>query len=297
MWYQGYIDHLTQHRRYSGHTIAAYLGDLQDFAGFAEMELDWRPQEVHFALVRGWVAHMSELGLAPKTIRRKVSALRGYFTWLERRGEVAVNPAEDVPLPKVGRVLLDVVPESTMERISATPMGDSYEEVRNLTMVMVLYLTGLRRSELIQLQLGHVAEGGRLLRVMGKGSKERMVPLNEAAMTWLDHYLKVREAHFGSAAQPYVFLSKKGEKCSNTLVYKAVNAYLEGVDQVSRKSPHTLRHSFATHLLKHGADLQSIQALLGHSSLAATQVYTHQQIESLKQKYNLAHPRGRGRKS
>jgi integrase/recombinase XerC len=235
--------------------------------------------------------------MAPKTIRRKVSALRGYFSWLERRGAVEVNPAVDVPLPKVGRVLLDVVPESTMVQLSELEVGNTFEELRNLTMVMVLYLTGLRRSELIQLELAHVVEGGRLLRVMGKGSKERMVPLNEVAVVWLKRYLVVREEQFGSAAKPYVFVSKKGEKCSNTLVYQVVNAYLEGVDQVSRKSPHTLRHSFATHLLKHGADLQSIQALLGHSSLAATQVYTHQQIESLKQKYNLAHPRGRGRKS
>ena len=292
-----YLEHLRLVRRMSDHTVEAYGQDIYAFLAFMEVEESaFDPTEVSQRLVRGWVASMAEAGLQPSSIHRKVSSLRGFFNYLERRSLVEVNPAVDVPLPKKPKRLLDIVPEAVFERPTqnSEEESSSYEAVRNDAMVMVLYLTGLRRSELINLQLGDVDVDTGSMRIVGKGSKERRVPLNDVCREVLREYLRVRAEVFGSAVAPYVFLTDKGNKCYPTLVYKVVNAYLQGVEQVAQKSPHTLRHSFASHLLKNGADLQAIQALLGHGSLAATQVYTHQNIESLKQKYNQTHPRGRG---
>lgn len=289
----GFLHHLTHHKRYSPLTVEAYAHDLQEFLAFLQEEYgDDRMEEVNFHMLRRYLMHLGERGLEASSIQRKFSSLRSCFKYALRQGVISANPAARIRLPKKPRRVLEVVPASQLNEMLDFPLEDnSFQAVRDRLIVELFYLTGIRRAELINLRLSNFAGDWSEVRVLGKRNKERVVPLPLSFGAGIKPYLALREGVQGEGGEPWFFLTEKGKKLYPALVYKVVNGYLSFVSSVQKKSPHVLRHSFATHLLDRGADLNAIKELLGHASLAATQVYTHNSIEKIKQVYNRSHPR------
>lgn len=286
---EDFLDYLTHQKRYATHTVTSYRNDLRAFESFInDAELRW--EEVNHHLIRAWVLEMMEGGMARSSIRRRVSALRSFYKYLMRQGQVGQNPAVSVQLPKQAKKLARVVAEEDLLRLLdevAFP-EDRWGQTQKL-IIETFYQTGMRLAELIGLRQTDVDLGQGLLKVVGKRNKERIIPLGEDLRSRLAAH--IAEAQ-GLQEGPWLFCTKKGKPLYPKLVYTTINFYLSSVSGVEQKSPHVLRHSFATHLLNRGADLNAIKELLGHSSLAATQVYTHNSVEQLKLMYNQTHPRG-----
>lgn len=291
--------YMAAERRCSAATVDIYTRDLRGFetymreSGGAENEpLD--PASVGLGDVRGWVMREVEAGIAPGSVNRKISTLRSFFRYLMREGIVAKNPVRDIKALRSGRRLPAFVEQSRMARLVEVLEEPSQEFAaeRDALVLLMLYACGLRRSELAALTLQSLDLTDRTVRVMGKGAKERLVPLLPAVADRLEHYLRVREKEkICNEAENCLFLSNKGKALTAAGVYGIVRGYLSLAGVQGKRSPHVLRHTFATHLMQHGASVRVVQQLLGHASLAATQVYTHNTIESLKKTYDNAHPR------
>ncbi len=291
---QAFLDHLKFQKRFSEHTIRAYEKDLQLFEEFVLETFEEEDlAKVHHGMVRSWVVQMVEEELARTSIKRKVSALRSYYKFLLREGRVKSNVAAQVVVPKPPKKLMRVVPEEDMLALLSLEIDEEDYWMYTQSLILDLfYQCGLRLSELINLRIGDLRLESAYIKVHGKGKKEREIPLGEILIKRLQFYLRAHRSGLGASdAEEPLFLTLKGKKLYPKLVYNSVNAYLSLVSGVEQKSPHTLRHSFASHLLNRGADLNSVKELLGHSSLAATQVYTHNSIDRLKSLYNQAHPR------
>lgn len=298
-WISEYLDHLRYQRRSSEHTLIAYHKDLRLFESFIKEELDLEDwSDLHHRFIRSWVISMMEdQALARSTIKRRISALRSFCRFLMRREQLKLNPAAQVLLPKPPKNLLRVISEEEMAQLLAQSPEPEEDWVQVEKLIIELfYQSGLRLSELISLQLVDLNLAQAELRVLGKRQKERIVPIGEALRDRLVHYVGEIRPRLHPAPPADLFFSLRGKKLYPKLVYNLVNAYLSMVSGVEKKSPHVLRHSFATHLLNRGAEIQAVKELLGHASLAATQVYTHNSIERLKTMYNQAHPRGSQRK-
>lgn len=291
---QAFLDYLKFQKRFSEHTITAYANDLESFADYVLEEFEETDlSRVHHSMLRSWVVSLVEHSMARSSIKRKVSAVRSFYKFLLREGAVKHNIAAQVVVPKPPRKLLRVVPEEDMIALLALEVDEKDPWLYAQSLILDLfYQCGLRLSELIDLRLGDLRLDSAYLKVRGKGSKEREIPLSDPLIKRLKFYLAHHRATEASTSgEESLFLSPRGKKLYPKLVYNSVNAYLSLVSGVEQKSPHTLRHSFASHLLNRGADLNSVKELLGHSSLAATQVYTHNSIDRLKSLYNQAHPR------
>lgn len=289
-----FLDYLLHRKAFSDHTLLAYKRDLKDFEEFILEEF----QEddlclVHKGMVRSWLLDLVNKDLARTTIKRKLSSLRSFYKYLLRKSLVKTNVATIVEVPKPPKKLLRVVPEEDMLALLEMEYDpkDSWAFTQRLILDL-FYQTGIRLSELINLKLADLRSSGSQLRVLGKGNKEREIPISNDLKTYLEDYIRLhRPAAQSSLEEEYLFLTRKGKKLYPKLVYNSVNAYLSYVSGIEKRSPHVLRHSFASHLLNRGADLNSVKELLGHASLAATQVYTHNSIDRLKSLYNQAHPR------
>ncbi len=288
---ESFLQYIRTEKRYSRHTVVSYKNDLdQFFTWLGDEDPGATADSVTSAHVRGWMVSLIEGGAATGTVHRKMSALRSFFRYLRRHGMSNADPMTGVRLPKKARQLPVFVAEDALARLlDDFKFGDNFSGLRDRTIVEFLYLTGMRRSELINLCDEDVDLSSGQVRVTGKRGKQRVIPLSAGFIKSLHSYLDARSKE--GLAGDWFFVSSRGNKMYDKSVYNIVTRYLSMVTTVEKKSPHVLRHTFATHMLNNGADLNSIKELLGHASLSATQVYTHNTFEQLKKVYKQAHPR------
>lgn len=285
-----YLQYLFSEKRYSEHTIKSYQIDLDGFRAWCESHACEDLVKVSSKLVRRWVADLSISDLKAKTVNRKLSAVRGFYRYLQRQGEVEANPADKIPLLKAEKPLPVFVENRAIEELfGMIEFENDFEGVRDRLILEMFYATGIRLSELVALNVNDVDCRGEKIVVEGKRKKQRIVPLTSNVIASINGYLLKRKGLFPQTDR--LFLTKKAKPVYKELVYRVVNRYLSLVSKQAKLSPHVLRHTFATHLLNQGAELNAVKELLGHASLSATQVYTHNTFEKLKNAYNKAHPR------
>ncbi|WP_417889384.1 tyrosine-type recombinase/integrase [Xanthomarina gelatinilytica] len=290
-----FLDYLLLEKKYSKLTIHAYQKDIVEFSGFIGLEYgNSSIDTVNYSQIRSWIVSLVEKGISNRSINRKVSALNSYYKFLLKTENIQINPLAKHKALKTSKKIQ--VPFSETE--IATVLDDinydnDFEGVRNKLIIELFYSTGIRRMELIELKLKDIDFSNKTLKVLGKRNKERYVPLLNMVMESLNVYLGFRNQLEHITDKEVLFLTKNGVKIYETLVYRIINEYFSLASSKVKKSPHILRHSFATHLLNQGADLNAVKELLGHSSLAATQVYTHNSIAELKKVYLNTHPRSK----
>jgi len=288
-----FLDFLRFEKRYSPHTVVSYQTDLGQFAAYLKSgDEQAAPAQATHALIRGWVVELMQQQLDPRTVNRKVACLRSYYKFLLRAGTIEANPMLRIKAPKMAKKLPEFVPEAALNNLlNSFDFGADFAGQRDQLVLEMLYGTGIRLSELIGIHADDVSLGGSTVRVTGKGNKQRLVPLNPSLKRVIERYQACRAHEFGPLAGP-LLLTDKGEAMYDKLVYRTVKHYLSQITTSgAQQHPHALRHAFATHLLGKGADLNSIKELLGHASLAATQVYTHLSVDRLKSVFEQAHPR------
>lgn len=292
--YETFFNYLELEKNYSEHTITAYRTDLLAFADFIAGTYDEEDlKEVNYSQVRSWIVKLVEEGFSNTSINRKISSLKSYYRYLQKTKQLESSPLAKHKALKAPRKLQVPFSEAEVEAAIESFPVEGFEELRNKLMIELFYSTGIRRSELINIKLQDVDISRQSLKVLGKGSKDRFIPLLPAVLRTLEAYLPERKGVVNSGSQSYLFLTARGVKIYDSLVYRTINNYFRGVSSKLKKSPHILRHSFATHLLNQGAHLNAVKDLLGHSSLAATQVYTHNSMAELNRVYKSAHPRNR----
>lgn len=292
--YDSFFQYLELEKNYSAHTITAYRADLFTFADFIETTYgDQDLKDVNYPQVRSWIVHLVDTGLSNSSINRKISSLKSYYRYLQKSRQLEVSPLAKHKALKMSRKLQVPFSETEVDVAIQSFPAEGFEALRNKLMIELFYSTGIRRSELINIKLQYVDISQRTLKVLGKGSKERFIPLLPAVIRTIELYLSERKGVENEDSQGYLFLTSRGVKMYDSLVYRTINNYFRGVSSKLKKSPHILRHSFATHLLNQGAHLNAVKELLGHSSLAATQVYTHNSMAELNRVYKSAHPRNR----
>lgn len=288
-----FLDHLKFERRLSVHTQIAYSKDLHDWAQFLgkEMNVDLIAQ-VNPSFIRSWLASLREVGVTPRSIIRKISALKSFYKFLLRTGVISISPMTQITAPKMGKSLPVFIKEDEAVALGelVAVSSEDWKGMNTRLLITLFYYTGLRLSELINLKDQQVELNRAQLKVLGKGNKERILPLHTDLIQLIQDYITKRNERF-EEREPFLLLTEKGKKMYPRYAWQLVNQILAAATTVQKKSPHVLRHSFATHLLNHGADLNAVKELLGHSSLAATQVYTHNTIEKLKEVHKKAHPR------
>jgi integrase/recombinase XerC len=290
---ESFLQYLQIERRYSPHTVRSYLNDLEQFFKFLSTKNDNPdPQIVTSHDIRSWIVYLMENKYTSKSIHRKISSLRGYYHFMRKEGLVKGDPMEKVVLPKVRKRLPVFIEEASLDRLlDEFDFGSDFRGTRNRTIIEMLYLTGMRRAELTGLRTVDFDLSGGTVKVTGKRNKQRIIPLLKPFTESMKHYLELRNIEFPGTEKEWFFVSNKGNKLYEKYVYNIVRSYLSMVTTVEKKSPHILRHTFATHMLNRGADLNSIKEFLGHANLSATQIYTHNTFEKLKKIYKQAHPR------
>lgn len=298
---EDYLKHLADERQLSRHTVDAYRRDLADIRTFLTDYYgtpSWSWETVDRLSVRAYLGHLTQRSLKPRTIARKLSAVRSFFRYLHRTDVVTVNPARQVRAPRQGRALPNYLSQREMERLFDLAGGrvsrhERWRAARDNALVELLYSAGLRLSEVHGLNAADLDRASARLKVRGKGRKERIVPVGRAALKALDAYERERERRFDvtSPGEP-LFVSQNGARLSRRQIQRVVTRFIGLAAEEGGLSTHSVRHSFATHLLDEGADLMAIKELLGHSSLSTTQMYAHTSRERLKQVYRTAHPRG-----
>jgi len=290
---ESFLQYLQIEKRYSPHTVRSYLNDLDQFYSFlSEQDLPNDPVTVTSHDIRAWIVSMLENNYSTVSVHRKISCLRVFYRYLRKDGIIKSDPLEKVVLPKRKKTLPVFVEEAAMNKLlDDFSFGEGFAGIRNRTIIEMLYLTGIRRSELIGLRNHDVDLSEGSMKVTGKRNKQRIIPLVKPFVKRLEEYLEVRDLNVTPVVNEWFFISDKGNKLYDKYVYNIVNSYLAMVTTIEKKSPHILRHTFATHMLNRGADLNSIKELLGHANLSATQIYTHNTFEKLKKIYKQAHPR------
>lgn len=295
MQLQPFLDYLALERHYSMHTVAAYRRDLQAFFEYLEEEHPGQEADaVMYPMIRQWIVLLMDKGISARSVNRKVASLKAYYRFLQRTGlrddfpltaHKAIKASQGIELP---------FSRQEMEELwKALPEPVDFESSRDRAMVELLYATGMRRAELIGLGVSQVDLKGLKVTVLGKRNKERILPLHPVVAKYLQAYIGYREEVSLPGENDAFFILKSGKKLYPSLVYRIINEYLSKVSSKVKTSPHILRHTFATHLLNQGADLNAVKELLGHSSLASTQVYTHNSIAELKRAHASGHPRGK----
>lgn len=292
---KSFIDYLLLEKNYSALTVKAYQNDLEVFSEFIQKEYETNNiNKVNYSQIRTWIVSLVESGLSNRSINRKVSALNTYYKFLLKIGDIDLNPLYKHKALKTSKKIQVPFSEAEIESVlDDLNFGDDFESVRNKLIIELFYSTGIRRIELVELKLSNIDLENKTLKVLGKRNKERIVPLLKPVAQAAVKYLGLRSELNDIRDEYNLFLTKKGVKIYETLVYRIINEYFSLVSSKVKRSPHILRHSFATHLLNQGADLNAVKELLGHSSLAATQVYTHNSIAELKKVHVNTHPRSK----
>lgn len=288
-----FLDYLYLEKKYSKHTIIAYQKDLNSFQRFLQITFDQDSLlTVNYSQIRSWIVTLVDDEISNRTINRKISSLKSFYKFLQKSNQITVSPLQKHKALKVAKKVQ--VPFSTKEVksvLDAVSISNDFVPVRNKLIVELFYSTGIRRAELINIKLMDIDSNKGVLKVLGKRNKERLVPILKSVLNTLETYLIERSKNVKNS--DFLFITEKGNKIYETLVYRVINSYFSKVSSKVKKSPHILRHSFATHLLNEGADLNSVKELLGHTSLASTQVYTHNSLDVIKQVYKQAHPKSK----
>ncbi|MAY84750.1 MAG: integrase [Flavobacteriales bacterium] len=290
MPYSDFLSYLKNEKRYSSHTIKAYENDLNQFATFlSEVYNEDDPLKVIPSTLRSWVVALLDEGVSARSVNRKISTLKSYYKFHKRQGDIDAMPTAQLQSPKQKKQLPSFLKESEMDLLlDKVHFEEGFEGLRDRILIELLYSSGMRLSELIGLKLGDLDLRVQTVKVLGKRNKERIIPLHKEIVKLLEEYLEGRKEN---AQSTHLIVTDKGNMIYPKFVYRKVNYYLSQVTSMSKKSPHVLRHTFATHMLNNGADLNTIKEILGHANLSATQVYTHNSIEKLKNIYKQAHPR------
>jgi tyrosine recombinase XerC len=287
-----FLEYLSSERRASPHTIAAYAEDLRQFTRFLESS-GHTTSTVDHLVIRRFLGTLLDRGMSKRTVARKLACIRSYFRFLKKRGGIETNPTALVATPRLERRLPSFLDEQAIVKVLEHPDRSTPEGVRDAAILELFYSTGMRLSELLALRPADVHLRDRTVKVTGKGSKQRIVPFGKQARAAVEAWLGVRQEFVKRGTDPgTVFLSVRGKTMSPKGVNLLVNRHIGAVSEIQKKSPHVLRHTFATHLINRGADLQAVRELLGHESLSTTQIYTHVGIDRLKKVYAQAHPKG-----
>jgi len=292
MQIQKFIDYLLLEKKYSVQTTVAYQNDIEAFQLFLSQEFsNSKVSQANYSQIRSWIVHLVDRSITNRTINRKISSLNSYYKFLLKTASIEVNPLLKHKTLKVSKKIQ--IPFSETEVVSALNgiNPDTFEGLRDKLVVELFYSTGMRRIELVQLQIQDIDLSQKHVKVLGKRNKERIIPLLPSVINTIESYLLERLKLESIKDSSIFFLTKKGTKVYEMLIYRIITGYFDTVSSKVKKSPHILRHSFATHLLNNGADINSVKELLGHSSLAATQVYTHNSVAELKKVYEKSHPR------
>ncbi len=286
-----FCDYISHQKRYSPHTVTAYKNDLEQFNQFILSDFQLNAfKDVNSPVIRSWIVHLIENNVSTRSINRKISTLKSFYKYLLKNNLVDKNPLLKVVTPKTSKRLPVFVGENEISNLfDEIEYKNDYEGVRDKLILEFLYATGIRLIELVNLQLNSINDKNSTIKVIGKRNKERLIPFSNKLKNKISNYLEERKKL--NTTEAHLFLTKSGKKIYSKLVYRLVNHYLSQVTTVSKKSPHVLRHTFATHMLNNGADLNSIKEILGHANLSATQVYTHNTIEKLKNIHKQAHPK------
>ena len=292
MFIDSFIGYLKAERNYSVHTLRAYAGDLRSFEEFmARIDESISFFDADVDIVRAWVASLMDAGAAPSSVCRKLSALRSFYSYCRSTDASLSNPAVVLQGPKRRRKLPAFLKESEMDMlIDEVQFGEGYAACRDRMVMMLFYETGMRLSELVALDVDDIDFGASVVKVLGKRSKERVIPFGNGLKSELERYLEVR-GQFANNSAGALFLSSRVRRISNSLVYRMVNGRLSHVCSASKRSPHVLRHTFATAMLNNDAEIGAVKELLGHERLATTEIYTHLTFEELRRFYDKAHPR------
>ncbi len=288
-----FLRYLQFEKRYSTHTIEAYQSDLSQFSSFLSKTFEIsRFEETSHVHLRGWIVSQIEEGISPRTVNRKIATLKSFYKFLQSREDLATNPASRLKPLKTEKKLPAFVRESEIDNLlDQIEYPDDFEGHRDRLLLELLYGTGIRLAELIGLKDQDVNVFQENIKVLGKRNKERVIPIGKNLVQLIKAYKEKRQLEGFEAMSPFLLVTNTGHQLYSMLVYRLVNKYLKLVTTLSKKSPHVLRHTFATHLLNKGADLNAVKDLLGHTSLAATQVYTHNSMEKLKSVFDQAHPK------
>ena len=295
MPFKSFTEYLLHEKNYSPLTIQSYNKDLESFLEFIISEYDMDSiHQVNYQQIRSWIVNLVESGIANRSINRKVSSLNSYYKFLIKTETITTNPLVKHKALKTSKKVQIPFSEQEMKTVlNELQFDTSFEGLRDRLIIELFYATGIRRIELIQIKIADLDLSNKTLKVIGKRNKERIIPLLHSVIESIHKYNDARNSLESIEDKAYLFLTKKGLKIYETLVYRIINEYFSKASAKVKRSPHILRHSFATHLLNQGANLNAVKELLGHSSLAATQVYTHNSIAELKKVYSNSHPRSK----
>ena len=292
---KSFISYISLEKKYSNNTRIAYQGNLDEFHKFCIEKYDIQNiEKLEYTIIRSWIVFLIESGNTNRTVNRKISVLRSYYKFLLKTGTIKISPLKKhKPLKESKKINVPFTVKEISDVLDGNYFSTDYNGHLERSVITLLYYTGIRRVELITLKLINLDLNTHKIKVLGKRNKERLIPLLPEAVSCMRTYLKYRKELNKIIDDKFLFLSELGNKLKDAFVYKTVNNYFSKVSTKVKRSPHMLRHSFATHLLDNGADLNAVKELLGHESIAATQVYTHTSMEQIKKIYSDSHPRGR----
>ena len=288
-----FIDYLNLEKLYSPNTTNAYQRDLKDFKNFIKSNYDnINIEDSNYSIIRSWIVELVNNGNSNRTVNRKISSLKSFFKFLIKTDSIKSSPLEEhMPLKQKKKIQVPFSKEEITALLDSDYFPDTYRGLLQKTIISFFYFTGVRRIELIELKESNLDLKSQTVKVLGKRNKERLVPLLPKISILLEEYITERNSIISNFNNDLVFLSKKGDKISEKFVYRTVSDYFKLVSSKTKKAPHVLRHSFATHLINEGADINSVKELLGHASLSATQIYTHTSMEKIKEVFQKSHPR------
>ena len=290
---QEFLNYITFQKRYSENTILSYQNDLKGFFEFIFLEYSITDiKEISTSMIRTWLASLKENKISSKSINRKISSLKSFFRYQLRTRNIEVSPVVSISSLKVNRQLPSFIDEKDIDDLLKNDFFPStFKGQTDYLIFEILYQTGIRRSELITLKEKDIDRSSCIIKVLGKGNKERLIPVNKQLLTAIDDYISVKRKQFSDSAENFLLVNKNAKKLDPKYIYNIVKENLGKVSTNQRKGPHSLRHTFATHLINNGAPINAIKELLGHSSLAATQIYAHNTIDKLKEVHRQAHPK------